>query len=97
MVHEAVRVSNQFIIIKDHICENKYQRFILKCMDWFGNKPDFVGIPANYCSKKQWEKYFSLEKVHIIFWSSNISLYSFPLNILFRPNLHCFIVLEKIN
>lgn len=97
MINEAVRVSKQFIIIKDHLCETKYDKFILKVMDWIGNKPDNIAILSNYCSTAQWQKYISKEKLKVRFWTTNLPIYSFPLNIIFGSKLHCFIVLEKIS
>lgn len=97
MIHEATRVTRKYIIIKDHLCENKYQYYLLKLMDWVGNKPHHVITPYNYYSRKQWQKDTSKQNLKMLFWTTEIPLYSFPLNIIFGKNLHCLIVLEKIN
>jgi ubiquinone/menaquinone biosynthesis C-methylase UbiE len=97
MIREAARVTRHYVIIKDHLCENKYQYYLLKLMDWVGNKPHQVVIPYNYYSKKQWQQDISKQNLKILFWTTDIPLYSLPLNIIFGKNLHCLIILEKIN
>lgn len=54
IMDEARRVSRKYILIKDHYFRNKIGFFILKWIDYFGNKPYGVSLPYNYLKIRQW-------------------------------------------
>ena len=54
LLKEAKRVSRKYIIIKDHNCNNSFQRKILSFTDWFGNFHFGVHLERNFFSKNEW-------------------------------------------
>lgn len=92
---EARRVSRQYLLIKDHLCENKFDIATLSFMDWVGNRADGVSLPYNYKSKAQWHRILSECGLRITHWDQRLSLYPRPFNSLFGRNLH-FIGLFKM-
>ena len=92
---EAVRVSNKYIIIKDHILSNKLSYLKLKAMDYVGNKHYSVNLPYNYLTKKDWDKLFEDSNVEMIMCKTNLKLYGGIFHLLFDRNLHFIAVLKK--
>ncbi len=92
---EARRVSRRHILIKDHLCENRFDRALLALMDWVGNRPHRVKLTYNYLGRAAWEDLFEKLGLHIEEWTSNVPLYAFPLNIVFTGDLHFLALLEK--
>lgn len=94
LMNEAVRVSAKNIIIKDHNLQNKISFYILKYMDWVGNKPYDVNLPFNYLRASEWNKIFqnlNLKKDKEII---RLNLYPFPFNLLFERNYHFLVKLN---
>jgi 2-polyprenyl-3-methyl-5-hydroxy-6-metoxy-1,4-benzoquinol methylase len=54
LLREARRVSQKFIIIKDHNRDGLGAGSLLRFMDWVGNAPHGVVLPYNYWSSGQW-------------------------------------------
>ena len=52
---EAVRVSRQSIVIKDHFVRGWLARPTLTFMDNVSNKQFGIAIPANYQTEEQWK------------------------------------------
>ena len=96
LLNEAKRVAKHSVIIKDHVCETKYDFLMLKIMDWIGNKPHGIDLPYNYKSKKEWEEIFRECGLKKNFWTTNIPLYRFPLKQVCGRKLHFVACLEKI-
>src|SRR3989344_1873610 len=64
---EVIRVSNKYIIIKDHYFKNGIDRLIIKLYDYVGNKPYGVKLPYNFKSIKEWKELinkYNLEILH---------------------------------
>lgn len=59
LLREAVRVAKMAIIIKDHTRNRRFDRPILTCMDWVGNRGHGVALPNNYWSNTQWQRAWS--------------------------------------
>ncbi len=95
LLKEAARVSKKYILIKDHICESKYDFRVLKFMDWIGNRPHGIVLKYNYTSRKKWKEYFSYSGLKLIYWNENVPIYNFPINLIFSRNIHCIALLEK--
>ncbi|MFA5933016.1 MAG: class I SAM-dependent methyltransferase [Microgenomates group bacterium] len=95
LLKEAQRVTKRYILIKDHIYSNKFEFYILKVMDWVGNKPYGVKLVYNYQRDKEWKELFKLNKLNILKWQNNLPLYIFPFNLLFGRKMHVLILLEK--
>ena len=96
LLQEACRVSRKYILIKDHLCENRLDFLTLKAMDWIGNRPHGIPLVNKYLSEAQWKKYFSACGLRIVHWTSQIPIYPFPLNKIAGLNLHFIALLEKI-
>jgi SAM-dependent methyltransferase len=95
LLSEACRVSKQFILIKDHLCENYLDFKTLQFMDWVGNRPHGVILPYNYQSRGQWDKHFLEAGLKVKEWQTEIPLYPFPFGALFGRQLHYIGLLEK--
>jgi len=55
VLKECSRVSRDKILVKDHFSESRYDAFILKFLDWVGNRHHGVVLPYNYFSRAEWE------------------------------------------
>ena len=95
ILSEACRVSRRFVLIKDHLCESRFDFKTLQFMDWVGNRPHGVALPYNYQSRAQWERYFVQAGLIVRDWNENIPLYPAPFSALFGRRLHFVALLEK--
>jgi SAM-dependent methyltransferase len=95
LLAEACRVSRRFVLIKDHLSENRVDYKTLQFMDWVGNRPHGIVLPYNYQSRAQWNQYFSLAGLNVRDWNDRIPLYPFPFRALFGRRLHFIALLEK--
>lgn len=95
LLKEAQRVTSRYVLIKDHLCETKFDKYILSFMDWIGNRPYGVHLPYNYQSKQDWRRYVFVCGLGEVSWNENLPLYPFPFNHLFGRNLHFVALLEK--
>lgn len=88
LIKEAMRVSKNGVIIKDHLVNGKLSYETLKLMDDVGNKRFGVNLPYNYYTYDNWMKTFSECNLKVDHWKTNLNLYPFPLNLLFDRKLH---------
>jgi SAM-dependent methyltransferase len=95
LLSEACRVSRRYVLIKDHLCENRFDFTTLQFMDWVGNRPHGVILPYNYQSRDDWEKHFLATGLKAKEWQTNVPLYPFPFSALFGRELHYIGLLEK--
>jgi SAM-dependent methyltransferase len=95
LLSEACRVSRRFVLIKDHLSENRVDYKILQFMDWVGNRPHGVVLPYNYQNRSQWNQYFALTGLNVTDWNERIPIYPFPFSALFERKLHFIALLEK--
>ena len=95
LISEAVRVSRHFVLIKDHLAENRFDFMTLQGMDWVGNRPHGVVLPHTYQSRDQWNGLFAEAGLRVREWNSRIPLYPFPFSALFGRGLHFIALLEK--
>jgi SAM-dependent methyltransferase len=95
LLSEACRVSRHFVLIKDHLSENRFDYKTLQFMDWVGNRPHGVVLPYNYQSRKQWNHCFSQASFNLRDWTDQIPIYPFPFSALFGRRLHFLALLEK--
>ena len=92
---EVVRVSDKYILIKDHILHGKWSYMKLKSMDYVGNKQYSVRLPYNYLTKQRWEKMFEDNNLEVVYYEDKLHLYSFICHWLFDSNLHFIALLRK--
>jgi SAM-dependent methyltransferase len=95
LLSEACRVSRRYVLIKDHLSENRFDFLTLQFMDWVGNRPHGVVLPYNYQSRVEWEKHFLATGLKLKEWDTNIPLYPFPFSVLFGRELHYIGLLTK--
>jgi SAM-dependent methyltransferase len=95
LLGEARRVASGLIIIKDHLCESAADHWLLRFMDFIGNKPHCVPIPGNYLSRFQWKTLFEQLNLEVLSWEGNLSLYPKPADWVFGRNLH-FVAALKV-
>lgn len=95
LLAEAKRVTKDFILIKDHIYSSKLDFFLLKFMDWIGNRSYNVHLPYNYFSKGQWEILFENLNLNVEERFDHLKLYKAPISWVFTKKLH-FIVKLKV-
>lgn len=88
VLKEACRVTRQFVLIKDHYCENHFDRLTLRFMDWVGNRAYGVALPYNYLSKAQWRSSFQACNLTALHINEHLSLYGWPGSMLFERGLH---------
>ena len=88
-------MSRRFVLIKDHLCQDRIDRAILSFMDWVGNRAYGVNLPYNYQSKTQWQKILSLCEMRAVSWNDALSLYPAPFDYLFGGGLHFLGLCEK--
>jgi len=95
LLADAVRVTTKYVLIKDHLCENWWDYFTLKVMDWAGNRPHGVVLPFNYRSKAEWQRCFKACHLNVVQWTEELPLYPAPLSWIFGRHLHFIALLEK--
>ncbi len=95
LIEEANRASKKYIIIKDHRATSKLDHYILRFMDWVGNKPHGVVLVYNYLPvviwKKLWEKY----QLKICTYIAKLDLYPWPFTFVFDGSKQFIVKLEK--
>ena len=96
LLREARRVTRQFVLIKDHLSENRFDFKTLQFMDWVGNRPHGVRLPYNYQSRKEWEASFAKCGLSIAQWTTEVPLYPSPFSLLVGRGLHFIALLEKV-
>ena len=95
LLREARRVARRYVLIKDHLCENRFDHAVLSFMDWVGNRPHGVRLPYNYQSKVQWNRILSACGLRPVNWNEGLPLYPPPFNWLFGRGLHFVALCEK--
>ncbi|HEY9668489.1 MAG TPA: class I SAM-dependent methyltransferase [Coleofasciculaceae cyanobacterium] len=88
LLEECVRVSRQFILIKDHFCESSWDIARLRFMDWVGNRAYNVSLPYNYLKYGDWEKLYQTVNLVCEVKVSKLNLYPQPFSLLFDSSLH---------
>lgn len=94
LLAECMRVANQCVLIKDHVCESWWDNLTLKGMDWVGNKSHNVSLPYLYLSESQWAKIYSDVGARVGQRQSKLNLYPQPFSAIFDRKLHFISRLE---
>ena len=95
LLQEAKRVSRKFILVKDHISNNAFDHWVLRLMDWVGNRPNSVALPYAYLSQRKWNKLFENVGLTVTAMERDLRLYPAPFSLLFNRGLHFIARLEK--
>jgi len=97
LLHDMLRVAGKGVLIKDHLCESRFDYWLLRKMDNVGNDQHGVAVPGKYFSKSEWLNLFALENCEINSFSSSCRLYPWPLSLVFGRGLHCIIKLDSLS
>ena len=89
LLQDMLRVARKAVVIKDHLCENVFHRWLLRKMDEVGNDRHGVAVPAKYFSRKQWEELFRQESAVVGSFSDRIRPLPWPLAMIAGLRLHC--------
>ncbi|HET6455697.1 MAG TPA: class I SAM-dependent methyltransferase [Armatimonadota bacterium] len=93
LLAECARVGRK-VIIKDHIGNSGWQRWLLKLMDWVGNRPYKVVVPYAYLSVQKWDELWRRIGLTTDWRTDRVNLYPFPVSLILRPGLHFIAVLS---
>lgn len=88
LLREANRISQDVILLKDHIKDGIFAGLTLRLMDWVGNAHYGVVLPYNYWTEQQWRKVFTVLGLTIQEWNTHIGLYPWPASWIFDRSLH---------
>jgi SAM-dependent methyltransferase len=89
LLSEAARVARSCIVLKDHLCEGRLGRAILRLMDDVGNRRHGVALPHHYWSSRQWSAVIDRLKLARRVWEvGDLGLYPWPANLIFGGRLH---------
>jgi len=94
LLAEAVRVSRRAVLIKDHRCESWRQRWVLRFMDWVGNRPTGVRLSYEYWSRAQWAAAWAGLGLTVGEMREDLGLYPKPARPLFERDLHFMALLQ---
>jgi SAM-dependent methyltransferase len=88
LLQEACRVSERWVLIKDHTMDGFFARPMLRLMDWVGNRHHGVALPYNYWTKTRWWHTFAALGLIIESWQDELNLYPWPASLVFDRALH---------
>jgi SAM-dependent methyltransferase len=95
LLREAVRVSRNNVLLKDHLSENGFDHATLRFMDWVGNRPHGVTLTYNYQSRAQWNAHFAACGLRVATFTTDLSLYPVPFSTLVGRKLHFVALLQR--
>ena len=95
MFEECLRVSRQYIFIKDHLWMNQFDILLLRFMDWVGNRAHGVRLVYNYKQREFWRDLFGKKNLKTLEWKERIGLYPFPFRALFERDKHFIALISK--
>jgi SAM-dependent methyltransferase len=72
VVRESQRVCHGAILVKDHFCENGWERLVLQVMDWTANAFHGVGSNYRYFRRRDWESLVKALPVRETFRSEEV-------------------------
>ena len=86
---EMLRVARRAVLLKDHLCENAFDRWLLLKMDGVGNDRHGVAVPGKYLSRTQWQELFDESGGSVESFNDKVRIYPWPLSLIFGRKLHC--------
>lgn len=94
VLREMSRVAKVAIVLKDHVADTRFSRYLLCIMDWVGNVGYGTKVPFNFFSSSEWGEAYAelgLTQVHV---RTNLQMYPYPLTWFLDGNLHFVSVLS---
>lgn len=89
LLADMFRVARRAVILKDHLCESAFDRWILLKMDGVGNDRHGVAVPGHYLSRVQWERLFAELGATVETFDDHVPIYPWPFSLAFGRGLHC--------
>ncbi len=97
LLREAVRVSKKNVVIKDHYVKTVFDRLLIRCMDWVGNRPYGIPLAYNYWHPKKWDDAWDTTGLKVRHKITKLNLYPFPFTLLFDRYYNFIVQLEKLD
>ena len=94
LLKEALRVTRNIVIVKDHDASAPLARRTLRFMDGVGNTRFGVALPYNYLSWTEWNALFTRLNCSIISTRRTLRIYPTAIRWLFDRSLHFVCVLQ---
>lgn len=94
ILREAKRVAREYILIKDHVADNLFDKTLLCLMDWAGNRGYDTPLPYNFLSSTDWLQLYAEFELEPQLTITNLELYSRPLTWLCDRRLHFLTLLR---
>ncbi|MCP4680742.1 MAG: methyltransferase domain-containing protein [Desulfobacterales bacterium] len=88
LLREAVRISRDAIIIKDHLLNGILAGSTLRFMDNIGNVRHNVYLSYNYWTREKWLQTIETIGMSVNTWQEALQMYPWPANLIFDRNLH---------
>jgi SAM-dependent methyltransferase len=88
LLHEALRVSRRWLVVKDHVREGVGAAARLRFMDYVGNARHQVSLSYNYLSSREWAALQTGLNLKVITELSRLHLYPWPADYVFGASLH---------
>ena len=88
LLHEADRVAQRFVVIKDHILRGIFAEKTLRFMDDIGNKRFGVALPYRFMNREEWQAAFDELRWDVVGWKDRLGIYPWPVSLLFERKLH---------
>ena len=86
LLRECTRAA-PVVLVKDHLADSRFDRWILRFMDWVGNAPHGVRLPYHYFSTAAWRTALSEAGLRETGRERVPGLYPFPFSLLFGGRL----------
>ena len=86
LLQECARAA-PVVLVKDHLADSRFDRWILRFMDWVGNAPHGVRLPYHYFSRAAWRTALSEAGLCETGRERVPGLYPFPFSLLFGGRL----------
>ncbi len=58
ILSEAARIARHWVVVKDHEARNRWDHYMLTCLDWLGNAGTGVPLPYRFLSPTEWQVLF---------------------------------------
>ncbi|MBC8374281.1 MAG: class I SAM-dependent methyltransferase [Planctomycetes bacterium] len=88
LLTEAARVARGCVIVKDHVCESRADKWLLSFMDWVGNRPHGVVLEYNYLDAAGWDECIASAALVREYQTTDVKLYRWPLSIICHRGMH---------
>lgn len=96
LLADMLRVARRVVVLKDHLCENAFDRWMLLKMDGVGNDRHGVAVPGRYLSSNQWQALIDSAGGKVETFSDRVPIYPWPLSMIFGRGLHCLWAISPI-